>query len=159
MIKKAFSGNKNIFIPYFSCSYTHGRMWVYGREDATPLTFDKSELKQRRRRSQRERQKSNRFRQAKQLCTCITLFCTFLCRYCTTTTRKCLISLFAEDVNPRQRRSLSFPDLSYSVLALTPEIVAKIWRIGRDGISATKFKASGLHFLSDVFVAVTAVVA
>ena len=31
--------------------------------------------------------------------------------------------------------------------------------IGRDGISATKFKASSFHFLSDVFVAVAAVVA
>ena len=31
--------------------------------------------------------------------------------------------------------------------------------IGRDGISTTKFKASLLHFLSDVFVADAAVVA
>ena len=45
------------------------------------------ELKQRRRRWQRERQRSNRLRLAKrQLCTRITLFCTFLCRRCTTTT-------------------------------------------------------------------------
>ena len=33
-----------------------------------------------------------------------------------------------------------------------------IWRIKRDGISAIKFEAAQIHFLSDVFVAVAAVV-
>ena len=71
--------------PYFSCTRPHGRLSVYAREDATPLTFDNTELKQRRRWRQRERQKSNRFILAKQqLCPCIKLFCTFLCRHCTT---------------------------------------------------------------------------
>ena len=69
-------------------------------------------LKQRRRRRQREWHKSNRFRLAKQqLCTCITLFCTFLCRHCTTMTWNCLFSRFSEDVNLRQRLSISFPEL------------------------------------------------
>ena len=45
------------------------------------------ELKQQRRRRQRDRQKSNMFRLAKQqLCTCNTLVCTFHCRRSTTTT-------------------------------------------------------------------------
>ena len=70
-----------------------------------------------RRRRQRERQKSNWFRLAKQqLCTCITLFSTFLCRQCTTTTWNFLISLFSEDVNTKQRLSISFPELWCSLL-------------------------------------------
>ena len=59
-----------------------------------------TELKERRRRRQRELPKSNRFRLSKQqLCTCITLFCTFLGRRCTTTTWKCQISQFVEAAN------------------------------------------------------------
>ena len=77
--------NGVFFSPYFSCTRPHGRLSVYARENATPLTFDNTELKQRRRWRQRERQKSNRFILAKQqLCPCIKLFCTFLCRHCTT---------------------------------------------------------------------------
>ena len=61
------------------------------------------------RQRQRERQKSNRCRFAKQqLCTCITLFCTFLCRHCTTTKWKCLISLFGENENTRERLCFFF---------------------------------------------------
>ena len=37
--------------------------------------------------------------------------------------------------------------------------MANIWRIERDGISAIKFKAARLHFLSDVLVAVAVGVA
>ena len=40
----------------------------------------------------------------------------------------------------------------------TPEKTANIWRIEREGINATKFKAAELYFLSDVFVAVAVVV-
>ena len=36
---------------------------------------------------------------------------------------------------------------------------ANIWRIKRDGISAIKFEAAQIHFLSDVFVAVAVVFA
>ena len=36
--------------------------------------------------------------------------------------------------------------------------LANIWRIKRDGISAIKFEAAQIHFLSDVFVAVAVVV-
>ena len=88
-----------------------------------------TELTQRRGRWQRERQKSNRFRQAKQqLCTCITLFNRFLWRRCTTTTWKCLISRCVKHVNTRQRPSLSFPELWYSVLKFNSKTFANIWR-------------------------------
>ena len=36
---------------------------------------------------------------------------------------------------------------------------AMIWRMKPDGISAIKFEAAQIHFLSDVFVAVTVVFA
>ena len=73
------------------------------------------ELKQQRRRRQRERQKINWFRLAKQqLCTCTRFF--FLCRHFTTTTWKCLILRFSEDVNTRQRLSFSFLELWCSIL-------------------------------------------
>ena len=117
-------------------------------------------LTQWRRRQQRERHKINRFRQGKQqLCTCNTLFCTFLCRHCTTTTWNCLISRFVEDGNKRQQLSLSLPELCCSPLEFNSNKIANIWRIERDGISAIKFEAAQIHFLSDVFVAVAVVVA
>ena len=108
----------SFFFPYFSYTCTHGRMWVYGREVATPPTFGNRELKQRRRRRQRERQKSNRFVLAKpQLCTCMTLFSTFLCRHYTTTTWKCLMSrLWRTWRQDKDFLDLSFPDLRYRVL-------------------------------------------
>ena len=76
------------------------------------------ELKQRRRRGQREQQKSNRFRFAKQqlICPCITLFCIFLSRRCTTTTWKCLNWRFVDDANTRQQLCYSFPELWNSPL-------------------------------------------
>ena len=40
-----------------------------------------------------------------------------------------------------------------------PQKIANNWRIKRDGISAIKFEAAQIHFLSDVFVAVAVVVA
>ena len=40
----------------------------------------------------------------------------------------------------------------------TPK-TADIWRIEREGLSARKFEAAQLHFLSDVFVAVAVAVA
>ena len=116
-------------------------------------------MQRRWRRRQREWQKSNRLRQAKQqLCTCITLFCTFLCRRCTTTTWNCLISRFVEDGNKRQQLSFSFPELWCSPLEFNSKKIANNWRIKRDRISAIKFEAAQIHFLSDVFVAVAVVV-
>ena len=41
----------------------------------------------------------------------------------------------------------------------TPKRFANIWRIKQDGISAVKFEAAQIHFLSDAFVAVFVVVA
>ena len=104
--------------------------------------------------------KWKRFGLAKQqLCTCITLFCTFLSRRCTTTTWKCLISRFVEDGNTGQQLSFSFPELWYSPSELNCQKIANIWRIKRDGKSAIKFEAARIHFLSDVFVAFSVVVA
>ena len=109
-----------------------------------------TELKQRRQRRQRERQKCTRFRLAKQqLCTCIKLFCTLLNRLCTTTTWKCLISRFLEDGN------FSWTLIQYFRIQLQLQINLPI---RRDGISAIKFEAARIHFLSDVFVAVAVVV-
>ena len=83
-------------------------------------------------------------------CTCITLFCTFLFCRCTTTTWNCLISRFVEDGTKRQQLSFSFPNLWCS-LELNSKNFAYIWRIKRDGISAIKFEATQIYFLSDVF--------
>ena len=69
------------------------------------------------RRRQREREKAEGLDLEKQqLCSFITRFSTFLWRRCTTTTWKCLISRFVKDVNIRQWRSFSFPELWYSLL-------------------------------------------
>ena len=95
--------------------------------------------------------KSNRFRFAKQqLCTCITLFYTFLCRHCASTTWNALF----HDLS-RTATVLFLPELWYSPL----ELNSSIWRMKRDGISAIKFEAAQIHFLSDVFVPVAVVVA
>ena len=52
--------------------------------------------------------------------------------------------------------SLNFDTVFYNS---TPETTDNIWWIEQDGISAIKFEAARLHFLSDVFVAVAVVVA
>ena len=105
--------------------------------------------------------KSNRFRQAKQqLCTCITLFCTFLCRRCTTTTWNCLISRFVEDGEQKTTTFFFFSwTLMQSFRFQLQKNFGNIRRIKRDGISAIKFEAAQIQFLSDVFVAVAIVVA
>ena len=41
----------------------------------------------------------------------------------------------------------------------TPKKIVNTWQIKRDGISAIKFEAAQIHFLSDVFVAVAVFVA
>ena len=103
------------------------------------------ELKQRRRRCQRERQKSNRFRLAKpQLCTCITLFCTFLIRRFTTTTLKCQISRFVEDGNSRQQLLILFLNFDTVLENSTPNEVANIWRTKQDGIRRDKVWRSAI---------------
>ena len=70
-----------------------------------------------------------------------------------------LISRFVEDGNKRQQFFFSFPKLWYGPLEFNSKKVANIWRIKRDGISAIKFEAAQIHFLSNVFVAVAVVVA
>ena len=79
-------------------------------------------------------------------------FCTFLCRRRTTTTWNCLISRFVENGNTRQQLSFSFPELWYSSLEFNSKPFANIWLIKRDRISAIKFEAARIHFLSDVLV-------
>ena len=93
-----------------------------------------------------------------QLCTFITLFCIFPCRRCTTATRKSLISRFGQ----REVKTTLFFfswTLIMSFKIQRQKKIANIWRTERDGISAIKFEAVRLHFLSDVFVAVAVVVA
>ena len=109
---------------------------------------------------QRRRRKSNRFILAKQqLRTCMALFCTFLSRRCTTSTWKCLISRFVEDRNTRKQLSFSFPELWYSPLEFNSKKIDNIWPMKPGGISAIKFEAARIHFLSDVFVAFAVLVA
>ena len=104
--------------------------------------------------------KSNRFRQAKQqLCTCITLFCTFLCCRCTTTTWSYLISRFVEDGEQKTTFFFFSWTLMQSFRFQLQKNFGNIRRIKRDGISAIKFEAAQIQFLSDVFVAVAIVVA
>ena len=51
-----------------------------------------------------------------------------------------------------------FPNFDTVLSNSTPKKVSNIWRIKRDGISAKKFEAERIHFLSDVLVAVAVVV-
>ena len=140
-------------------------LWRWEQVRALPpphkRLWNKREFTQRRRRRQRERQKRNRFRQAKQqLCTCITLFCTFLCCRCTTTTWNCLISRFVEDGEQKTTTFFFFSwTLMQSFRFQLQKNFGNIRRIKRDGISAIKFEAAQIQFLSDVFVAVAIVVA
>ena len=144
-----------------TCAGYFGKQnWVYWTllswyEQNSSATGDNRELKQRR------RQKSNRLRLAEeQLCTYITPFCTLLCRHCMATTWKCLISRIVKVVNTKQRLCFSFPELRHTLeFCSRKKKNARIWRIERDGISAIKFEAAGLHFVTDVFVAVAVVVA
>ena len=62
----------------------------------------------------------------------------------------------------REHKTTIYFFFSWTSIALqnsTPETIANIWRIERDGISAIKFEAARMHFLRDVFAAVAVVVA
>ena len=50
-----------------------------------------------------------------------------------------------------------YSELWYSLLEFNSKKIANLWRIKRDGISAIKFQAARIHFLSDVFVVVAVV--
>ena len=79
------------------------------------LDHNNWELRQRRRRRQRELEKSNRFISEKQqLCTCIRLFCTFFSRRCTTATWNFLISRtrFTKYANTTQKFPFPFSKLT-----------------------------------------------
>ena len=62
----------------------------------------------------------------------------------------------------REHKTTTYFFFSWTSIALqnsTPETIANIWRIERDGINAIKFEAARMHFLRDVFAAVAVVVA
>ena len=87
-------------------------------------------------------------------------FCTFLCRRCTTTTWNCLISRFVEDGEQKTTTFFFFFwTLMQSFRFQLQKNFGNTRRIKRDGISAIKFEATQIQFLSDVFVAVAIVVA
>ena len=64
------------------------------------------------------------------------------------------MSRFVEDGNTKQQFSVSFSELWYSLLEFNSKEICQFatWRIKRDGISAIKFEAAQIHFLSDVLV-------
>ena len=67
---------------------------------------------------------------------------------------------FVEDGNKKQQLSFSFPELWCSPWeSVNSKKFANIWRIKRDGISAVKFEAAQIHFLSNAFVAAVVVIA
>ena len=57
----------------------------------------------------------------------------------------------------REQKTTTFLFFSWTLMH-SPKKLANIWRIKRDGISAIKFEAAQIHFLSDVFVAVAVAV-
>ena len=62
----------------------------------------------------------------------------------------------------REHKTTTYFFFSWTSIALqnsTPETIANIWRIERDGINAIEFEAARIHFLRDVFAAVAVVVA
>ena len=62
----------------------------------------------------------------------------------------------------REHKTTTYFFFSWTSIALqnsTPETIASIWRIERDGINAIKFEAARIHFLRDVFAAVAVVIA
>ena len=101
-----------------------------------------------------------RFRLVKQqLRTCITPFCTFLFCHFTTATWKRLISRTLKRTWTRTTLFF-FPWTSLRSFRIQlQKKIARIWPMERDRVSAMKFEAARLHFISDVFVAVVDVVA
>ena len=62
----------------------------------------------------------------------------------------------------REHTTTTFFSFSWTLIVLqnsTAKKVAHIWQIKRDGISAIKFEAARIHFLTDVFVAVAVIFA
>ena len=83
------------------------------------------ELKQRRRRQQRERQKSIGFISKTTTLHMHQAFCIYHCRHCTTTKWKRLISRFVGDGHTRQPRSFSFPVLWNNPLEFNSRIICQ----------------------------------
>ena len=117
------------------------------------------ELKQLRRLQQRERQKSNWFRLAKHNFARAPRFTVHFFAFTARLRRKMPNFTF---FGGREHKTATYFFFSWTSIALqnsTPETIANIWRIERDGINAIKFEAARMHFLRDVFAAVAVVVA
>ena len=117
------------------------------------------ELKQLRRLQQRERQKSNWFRLAKHNFAGASRFTVHFFAFTARLRRKMPNFTF---FGGREHKTTTYFFFSWTSIALqnsTPETIANIWRIERDGINAIKFEAARMHFLRDVFAAVAVVVA
>ena len=56
-------------------------------------------------------------------------FCTCICRHCTTTRWNFLITRFMKDVKTREKFSVSFSNLRYSISESTPEKLPNAWQI------------------------------
>ena len=56
-------------------------------------------------------------------------FCTFICRHWTTTRWNFLITRFMRDVKTREKFSVSFSNLRYSISESTPEKLPNAWQI------------------------------
>ena len=56
-------------------------------------------------------------------------FCTFICRHWTTTRWNFLITHFMRDVKTREKFSVSFSNLRYSISESTPEKLPNAWQI------------------------------
>ena len=94
----------------------------------SPILLLYRELKQQRR--QRERQIRTSFWLTKQqLCTRITLFLYIYLQHWTTTRWNFLITRFKRDVKTREKFSVSFSNLRYSISESTPEKLPNAWQI------------------------------
>ena len=87
-------------------------------------------------------------------------YISFNYRHCTTTTGKCLISRFMEDVNKRRLTVFFiFLNLNMALRNSAQKEFACIWPSKcRVGVIAIEIERTQIHFLSNVFVAVTVVV-
>ena len=124
------------------------------------------ELKQRprrrRRQRQRERQKSifNWFRLTKQqLYTCITFFVHFFAVVARLRRETSYFQVLWRTWTQDNNFHFLFLNFDTILWNSTPEKIAIICRIERDGINLIKFEAAWIYFLNDGFVAVAVVVA
>ena len=68
-----------------------------------------------------------------------------------------LISHFVEDMNTKQSPSF-FLNFDTVLKNSTPEKFPNIWQIEWDWVRKSKFEAAGIHFLTDIFIALAVIV-